>query len=122
MVQVSTRPNVCWILAAQFQPHAGERPRRRALDGADEAHGVLLRFLADLFHEGRPGLLGGQPTHAFEGGDLVGPGGVQLGTLGVQLLLADEQLAIALLEHVGALIELLVALEEATFVRANFRR
>ena len=85
----------------------------RALDGTHEAHGIMLGLLADLLHEHGLGLLGRQAADPLEGLHLLAAGGRQLGPLRLELLLADEQLAVALLEHVRALVELLVTGQEA---------
>ena len=61
------------------------------------------------------GLLGRQAADALEGLHLFVPDARELVALLVELLITDEQLAIALLEHVRALVELLVALQQAAF-------
>ena len=84
----------------------------RALDGPCEAHRVVLGLIADLLQERGLGLLGGHLADAFEGHDLLLARPTQLLALRFQLLLLDQQLPVALLEHVRALVELLVALQQ----------
>ena len=85
-----------------------------ALDGPDEAHGVVLGLLAHLLDEDRLGLLRREAADALERLDLLAPGSWPARCAGSSSSCSrQEQLAIALLEHVGALVELLVALEEA---------
>ena len=82
------------------------------LDGAGDLDGVVLGLLANGLDEDALGVLGGHVRDALERGHLlaVGAGKVVAGL--VELALAVEELAVALLEHVRALIELLVAGEE----------
>ena len=86
--------------------------RALALDGPGDLDGVVLGLLADGLDQDALGVLGGHVGDPLERDDLlaVGAGEVLAGL--VELALAVEQLAIALLEHVGALVELLVTLEE----------
>ena len=58
------------------------------------------------------GVLGRHARDAFERGDLLRVGARELVARLVELALAIQQLPVALLEHVRALVELLVALEE----------
>ena len=81
----------------------------------------MLGLLADRLEEQRLGVLGGHLADRLEGGDLLLVGLRYILASSLELALAVEQLAIALLEHVGALVELLVALEEATFKGAHLR-
>ncbi len=85
---------------------------RGALDGAAELDRVVLGLLADGLEQDRLGVLGRHAGDALEGDDLLllSAGEVFAGL--VELALAVEQLAVALLEHVRALVELLVAREE----------
>ena len=94
---------------------------RLALDGSSQLDGVVLGLLADRLEEQRLGVLGGHLADRLEGGDLLLVGLRYILASSLELALAVEQLAIALLEHVGALVELLVALEEATFKGAHLR-
>ena len=85
---------------------------RRALDGAGDPHGVVLGFLADRFEQQALRVVGGQAADALERGDLfLGRAGELIARL-VELALAFHELAVALLEHVRALVDLLVALEQ----------
>ncbi len=84
-----------------------------ALDGPGQAHGIVLGLIADLLQERGLGLLRGHLAHPLECDDLLLAGPTQLLALGLQLLLLDQQLPVALLEHVRALVELLVALEQS---------
>ena len=86
---------------------------RCPLDGPDEADRVVLGLLAHLFDEDRLRLLGGESADALEGLDLLGSRRSELTALVLELLLALEQLAAALFQHVRALVQLLVALQEA---------
>ena len=83
------------------------------LDRLGELDGVVLGLLADGLEEDALGVLGGQPADALEGDDLLLVGLHQLLARPIELALAVDQLAIAALEHVGPLVELLVALEDA---------
>ena len=73
----------------------------------------MLGLLADLLDEDGLGLVRRQAADPLERLHLLAAGAGELGALGLQLLLADEQLAVALLEHVRALVELLIAGQEA---------
>ena len=86
--------------------------RARALDRAGDLDRVVLGLLADGLDEDALGVLGGHVGDPLERGDLLGMGAGEVLAGLVELALAVEQLAVALLEHVGALVELLVALEE----------
>ena len=76
----------------------------------------MLRLRSHGLDEHALGIVGAHARDALEGIDLllVGAGEVLLGL--VQLALAVDELAIALLEDLGALIELLVADGQATFL------
>ena len=84
----------------------------RTLDGAHEAHGVVLSLLPDLLDEDCLGVVRGQAADALERAHLVCLGGGELRALRSELLLPDEQLAIPLLEHVRALVELFIARQQ----------
>ena len=93
---------------------------RGALDGASELDGVVLGLGANGLEEHRLGVLGGHPRDALEGDDLLAD---RLGEVFLRLLelpLAFQELAVAGLDHLGALVELLIALDEATFLRGQF--
>ena len=79
------------------------------LDRPGELDRVVLGLLADRLEEDALGVLGGHARDPLEGGDLllVEPG--ELLALVLELALAVDDLAALLLEHVGALVELLVA-------------
>ena len=83
-----------------------------ALDRPGELDGVVLGLLADRLEQDPLGVLGRQPGHALEGGDLLLVGPAELLALVLDLALAVDELAALLLEHVGALVELLVAGEQ----------
>ena len=85
-----------------------------SFDRPGELDGVVLGLLADGVEEDRLGVLAGHPAHPLERPDLllVGLGDFLAGP--VDLALPVEDLAVATLEHVGPLVELLVALEEAS--------
>ena len=94
----------------------------RALDRADEAHGIVLGVLSDLLDEDGLRLLGRHAAHPLEGADLLVASVCELAARDVQLALPADELAIALLEEVAALIRLLVALEEAVLERLEVAR
>ena len=83
-----------------------------ALDRASDSDGVVLGFLANGFEQERLRLLGAHLADPLEGADLLLLGPRQLLARLVELPLALHELPVALLEHVGALVDLLVALEE----------
>ena len=88
------------------------------LDRAGELDRVVLGLLADRLEEHPLGVLGGQAADLLEGRDALLVELLQLLAAPVELDLLLEELAIALLEHVGALVELLVAgVEPALEVR-----
>ncbi len=90
---------------------------RGALDGPGELDRVVLGLFADGLEERALRVVRGHPGHALERLDLLLVGGGQVLAGLVELALAVEELAIALLEHVGALVELLVAGEQAALER-----
>ena len=73
----------------------------------------MLRLLADLLQEHGLGLVHAHLADALQGREVLQAGLGELLPLAFELLLLDHQLAVALLEHVRALVELLVALEQA---------
>ena len=79
----------------------------------DDAHGILLSLFANLLDEDRLGLLGGQAADTLERGKLLVLDAREFGSLLVEFLLTHEQLAITFLKHVGAMVKLLVALQQA---------
>ncbi len=85
----------------------------RPLDRAGDLDCVVLGLFPDGLDEDALGVLRRHPGHAFECGDLLAVGAGQVLAGLVEFPLAFEELAIALLEHVRALIELFVALEQA---------
>ncbi len=85
---------------------------RRSLDGPGDLDRVVLGLLADGLDEDGLGVLGRHARDALERDDLLAVGAGELLAGLVELALALEELAIALLEHVGPLVELLVALQE----------
>jgi hypothetical protein len=92
---------------------------RGALDRTTELDGVVLGLGANRLEQHRLGVLRGQPRHALQGDDLLRDraGEVLLGLL--EFAVAIEELAVASLEHLGALVELLVTLYEAAFLRGQ---
>ena len=98
-----------------------------ALDRTSEADGIVLGFLTHGFEQETLRVGSAQPADTLKGGHLVlGRPGKLLARL-VKFAFALDELAIALLDHVGALVDLLVALEEAalevvelTPLRASF--
>ncbi len=101
-------------IAVTMMSRAFSWPRRGpSLDRAGELDRVVLGLLADGLEEDALGVLGGQAADLFEGRD---PLLVELGellALVLEVALAVDELAAPLLEHVGALVELLVAGEQA---------
>jgi hypothetical protein len=91
----------------------------RALDGAGELHRVVLGLDADGVEQDGLGVVGAHPGNPLEGDDLVlrRTGEVVLGL--VDLPFPLQQLAISLFEHLGPLIELLVPLDQSTFLGAQ---
>ena len=88
---------------------------RGALDRPGDLDGVVLGFLADGLERARtwrPRPTSPRRARARRPAPL-GSGKVLAGL--VELALAVEELAIALLDHVGSLVQLLVALEQAAF-------
>ena len=79
------------------------------LDRAGELDGVVLGLLADGLEEHALGVLGGHAADALEGDDPLLVELLQLVAALVELDLLLEELPVALLEHVRALVELLVA-------------
>ena len=79
------------------------------LDRASELDRVVLGLLADRLEEDALGVLGGHAADLLEGDDPLLVELLQLLAALVQLDLLLEELAVTLLEHVGALVELLVA-------------
>ena len=94
---------------------------RVALDRPGYANRVVLGVLADGFEEDLLGRFCREATDSFERDHLflVGSGNFFTGVL--DLALTIEQLAVLLLEHVGALVELLIALEEPALEVAELR-
>jgi hypothetical protein len=92
---------------------------RGALDGAPELDGVVLGLRADGLEEHRLGVFGGHPRHALERDDLLADRLGQLFLRLLELALAVQQLTVAALEHLGALVELLVPLHEAPLLRGQ---
>ena len=90
-----------------------------ALDRAAQLHRVVLGLFAHGLEQESLGIVRGQARDALEGVDLllVGPGELLAGT--IDLALALEQLAGTVLEHVGALVELFVTLEQPPFERGK---
>ena len=77
----------------------------------------MLGLLADRLEEERLGVLGRHAADPLERRDLLLVGLRDGLPGGLELALAVEELAVALLEHVGPLVELLVALEEPALER-----
>ena len=90
-----------------------------ALDRAGELDGVVLGLLADGLEEDALRLIGGDAADPLERRDLLLVGAGEVLARLVEVALAIEQLPIALLEHVGPLVELLVALEEPALERGE---
>ena len=88
-----------------------------ALDRPGELDRVVLGLLADRLEEERLGVLGRHAADPLERRDLLLVGLRDGLPGGLELALAVEELAVALLEHVGPLVELLVALEEPALER-----
>ena len=84
-----------------------------ALDGACEANRVVLGVDAHLLEEDLLRLVLRHLGDSLERGDLLGTSAGELFLGLIELSFAGDQLAVALLEHVGALVQLLVALEQA---------
>ena len=84
-----------------------------SLDGAGELDGVVLGLLADGLEQDPLGVLGGQAGHLLQGGDALLVQAAELLALVLEVALAVVDLAALLLEHVRALVQLLVAREEA---------
>ena len=83
-----------------------------SLDRARQLDGVVLGLLADRLEQHALRVLRGQPGHALERDDLLlGQPGELLALL-LEVALAVVDLAALLLEHVGALVELLVPCQE----------
>src|SRR4029077_14421528 len=89
---------------------------RSALDRAGELHSVMLGFLANRLEEDAPRVVGGHATDLLEGEDTLRVQLAEVLALAVQLDLALEELPVPLLEHVGALVELLIARDQAAFL------
>ena len=88
---------------------------RLALDDPGEPDGVGLGLDLDGFEELRLRLLGGHVGDPLERFDLLVSSALQLVARLLEVPLPVEELPVALLEHVGALVELLVAGKEAAF-------
>ena len=84
-----------------------------SLDRAGELHGVVLRLFADGLEEDALGILGGHAGDLLEGGHALLVELREVLALVLEIALAVVDLAALLLEHVGALVELLVAGEQA---------
>ena len=82
------------------------------LDGPGDLDRVVLGFLADRLDQDALGVVRGHVRDPLEGDDLFAMGAGQFLAGLVELALPFQELAIALLEHVGALVELVVAGEE----------
>ncbi len=91
------------------------------LDRSTELDGIVLGLLADGLEQERLGVLCGDAAHPLQGRDLFLVCLRDVLTGAVDLAFAVEELAVPLLEHVGALIELLVPLEEASLERRRAR-
>jgi hypothetical protein len=89
---------------------------RGALDGTRQLDGVMLRLYPNGFEQHRLGLVGTEPRYALEGDDLLLGRASEILLGLVELALAVDQLPITLLEHLRPLVELLVALREATLL------
>ena len=87
---------------------------RLGLDRAGQPHGILLGLAADLLDQNLLGVVLRHLADLLERGDLLLARGGKVFLGMVELVFAGEQLAVALLEHVGALVELLVALQQPT--------
>ena len=85
----------------------------RALDRPREPHRVVLGLVADLLEE-EPLASSADIWLTCSRATICSWRALASSSRAFELPLALEQLAIALLEHVGALVELLVALEQAT--------
>ena len=94
----------------------------RALDGPGEANGVVLGFVPDLLEELRLWPPRGHLADPLEGGDLLGLARESSSRWTSSSCSAIEQLAVALLEHVRALVELLVPLEQSMSRGCRARR
>jgi hypothetical protein len=88
-----------------------------SLDRPGELDGVVLGLLADGLEQQSFRVLGGDAAHALERGYLLLVGFREGLLRDVELALSLEKLPIALLEHVGALVELFVPLEEPPLER-----
>ena len=92
---------------------------RLVLDRPGDAHGVLLGFSANLLNEDLLGLVLRHLADPLERLDLLLARTAQLFLGLIDLALARDQLPVALLEHVAALVELLIALQQAAFEAAH---
>ena len=86
---------------------------RAPLDRPRQLDRVVLGLLANRLEQHALGVLRGQPGHALEGDDLLADQPGELLALLLEVALAVVDLAALLLEQVGALVELLVAREQA---------
>ena len=84
------------------------------LDRSRELDRVVLRLLADRLEQHALGVLGAEARDALEGDDLILDQAGQLFALLLEVPLAICDLAALLLEHVGPLVHLLVARQEAS--------
>ena len=89
------------------------------LDRAGELDGVVLGLFADGLEQHRLGVVAAHPRHALQRDDALLVQAAELVTLMVELPLALDELAVLLFQVVGALVELLVAGEEAPFQVAH---
>ena len=78
------------------------------LDGSGQLDGVVLGLVADRLEQDPLGVLRGQARHDLQGGDPLLVEAAELLALVLDVALAVVDLAALLLEHVGALVELLV--------------
>ena len=86
-----------------------------ALDRSGQPNGIVFGFVTHLLQERRLRLVDGHLADSLQGDDLLLACPTKFLPLGLELLLLDQQLPIAFLEHVRALIELLVTLQQPMF-------
>ena len=90
------------------------RLTRGSLDRTREPHGIVLCLVPHLLQQGRLGLVDGHLADLLQGHDLLLACAAEFLPLALEFLLLDQQLSVALLQHVRALIELLVPLQQPT--------
>ena len=91
-----------------------------AFDRPGDLDRIVLGLFLDRLDEHGLGVLGRHPRDTLEGGDLLALRSGQVLAGLVEFALAIEQLPVAQFDHLGSLVELFVALQEASLQAGEF--